>query len=62
MALRVLFPLATYECESTFSTLLTIKTITRNRLCAANDMRVVLVKTKPNLEAQVLEKRQYPSI
>ena len=62
MALRVLIPFATtYECESAFSTLLTIKTKARNRLCATNDMRVALAKTNPNLEALVLEKRLHPS-
>ncbi len=58
MALKVLIPFATtYECESAFSTLLTIKTKARNRLCATNDMRVALAQTKPNQEALVLEKR-----
>ncbi len=54
MALRVLIPFATrYECETAFSTLLAIKTKSRNRLDVTNDIRVALAKTKPDIEELV---------
>ena len=50
MALKVLIPFATTnECGAAFSTLLAIKIKSRYRLKATNDMRVALVKAKPNL-------------
>lgn len=62
MALRVLIPFATtYECETAFSTLLAIKTKSRNRLGVTNDIRVALSKTKPNIDELVREKQMHPS-
>ena len=47
MALKVLIPFpTTYECESAFSSLLSIKPTARNRLDAIHDMRVALYKTE----------------
>ena len=58
MALRVLIPFATTnECETAFSTLLAIKTKSRNRLVMTNNLRVALAKTKPDIEDLVRESR-----
>ena len=63
VALGVLIPFATtYEWESAFSILLTIKTKFRNRLYATNDMRITLAKTKPNIEELVQAKNMHPSL
>ncbi|XP_068220043.1 protein FAM200A-like [Palaemon carinicauda] len=62
MALKVLIPFATtYECESAFSTLLAIKSKSRNRLEATHDMRVALAETKPKIEELVQAKQMHPS-
>ncbi len=62
MALKVLIPFpTTYECETAFSTLLSIKTKHRNRLDATNDMRVALAKTKPHIEVLIKTKQMHPS-
>ena len=40
----------TYLCESGFSSLVVIKTKSRNRLNVKDDMRVALSKTKPQFD------------
>ena len=45
----------------TFSTLLAIKTKSRNRLDVTNYIRVALAKTKPNIEELVGVKQMHPS-
>lgn len=56
-ALKILIPfVSTYLCESGFSTLLQIKTKTRNRLNVEDDMRLALSQTQPrisNLVSQI---------
>ena len=57
-ALSVLIPFATtYLCESGFSTLLSIKTKSRNRLNVQADMRVAISSITPRFE-QIVSKKQ----
>ncbi len=61
-SLRLIMPFpTTYECETAFSALLTIKSKHRNRLDIGNDMRVALCKTQPNIEELVSFKQIHPS-
>ncbi|CAM2114817.1 unnamed protein product [Caretta caretta] len=62
MALRVFlsFP-TTYECESGFSSRLTIKTKSRNRLDVKDDIRFALSKTTPGIKPLVSNKQHHPS-
>ena len=62
VALKVLVPFpTTYECESAFSALLSIKPTARNRLDAIHDMRVALSKTEPNIAELTAQKQVHPS-
>ena len=50
IALRVLVPFAsTYLCEAGFSTIVNIKTKTRNRLDVEDDMRLALTNARPRI-------------
>ena len=62
MALKLLisFP-TTYECEKAFSTLVTTKTKSRNKLNVTHDKRVVLSNTPPNIEELLKAKQVHPS-
>lgn len=61
-ALQSILPfVTTYLCEAGFSTLLTIKTKSRNRLEAEDDMRVALSKSSPRFDLLVAAKQQHPS-
>ena len=61
-ALQSILPfVTTYLCEAGFSTLLNIKTKSRNRLEAEDDMRVALSKTSPQFHLLVAMKQQQPS-
>lgn len=58
LALKILVPFAsTYLCESGFSTLLQIKTKTRNRLNVEDDMRLALSQTQPRITKLVAQKQ-----
>ena len=60
--LRVLLPFSsTYLCEIGFSTLLNIKSKTRNILEAERDMRCALSKTLPNISDLVSKKQIHKS-
>jgi hypothetical protein len=60
-AIKVLIPFATtYLSESGFSTLVTIKTKSRNRLDVQHDMRVALSKATPQFNAPIQAKQQQP--
>lgn len=62
LALRVLLPYAsTYLCESGFSTLLHIKSKSRNRLNPENDMRLSLSTTQPRIVNLVARIQAQPS-
>ena len=62
MALKLLIPFpTTYECEKAFSTLVTIKTKSRNRMDVTHDMRVALANTLPNIEELLEDKQGHPS-
>lgn len=61
-AMSVLIPFATtYLCEAGFSTLVSIKTKSRNRLNVADDMRLALSKSVPQFNVLVEAKQQHPS-
>ena len=61
-ALKLLIPFpTTYECEKAFSTLVTIKTKSRNRMDVTHDMRVALANTLPNIEELLEDKQGHPS-
>jgi hypothetical protein len=61
-AMEVLIPFATtYLIESGFSTLVTIKTKSRNRLDVQHDMRIALSKTIPQFNVLIQAKQQQPS-
>lgn len=61
-AMSVLIPFATtYLCEAGFSTLVSIKTKSRNRLNVADDMRLALSKTVPQFNVLIEAKQQHPS-
>lgn len=61
-ALQSILPfVTTYLCESGFSTLVTIKTKSRNRLDAEDDMRVALSKSIPRFHVLVDNMQQQPS-
>jgi len=50
-ALKMLIPFATtYRCESSFSTLVSLKPKLRNRLNVEHDLRCALSDTKPNIK------------
>jgi hypothetical protein len=62
--MEVLIPFATtyvYLSESGFSTLVTIKTKSRNRLDVQHDMRVALSKTTAQFNVLIQPKQQQPS-
>jgi len=62
MALKVLIPFpTTYERESAFSALLSIKPTARNRLDAINDVTVALSKKEPNIAELIAQKQVHPS-
>ena len=62
MALKVLIPFpTTYECESAFSALLSIKPTARNRLDAIHNVTVALSKTEPNIAELIAQKQVHPS-
>ncbi|RUM29465.1 MAG: hypothetical protein DSY42_06440 [Aquifex sp.] len=48
-------------CESGFSTLLQIKTKTRNRLGVEHDMSCALSTTVPQIDTLVVKKQAQPS-
>ena len=54
------FP-TTYLCESGFSTLLQIKTSSRNKLKVEDDLRCALANTEPEIQELVKEKQLHPS-
>ena len=61
-ALSVLVPFAsTYLCESGFSTLVLIKTKMRNKLDVADDMRLALSETEPDIIKLTNELQAQPS-
>jgi len=61
-AMKFLIPFATtYLCESGFSTMVTIKTKSRNRLDIKDDMRVALSNTVPDFKAILQSKQQQMS-
>ena len=62
IVLRKLLPFATtYLCESSFSTLLQLKTNTRNRLKVEDDLRCGLYTTEPEIQELVKRKQLHPS-
>ena len=62
LALDACIPfVSTYLCEIGFSTLLQIKTKSRNRLDASSDMRLALSGTKPRIDRLVESRQQQPS-
>ena len=61
-AMAGIIPFATtYLCESGFSSLVAIKTRSRNRLNVKDDMRVALSKTKPQFDVLIEDKQEHPS-
>ncbi|GBP11288.1 Protein ZBED8 [Eumeta japonica] len=61
-AMSILIPFATtYLCEAGFSILMSIKTKSRNRLNVADDMRLALSKTVPQINVLIEAKQQHPS-
>jgi len=61
-ALQSILPfVTTYLCESGFSTLVTIKTKSRNRLDAEDDMRVAMSKSIPRFHVLVDNMQQQAS-
>ena len=54
------FP-TTYLCKSGFSTLLQIKTSSRNKLKVEDDIRFSLTNTEPEIQDLVKEKQLYTS-
>lgn len=61
-ALRVLIPFATtYLCECGFSSLLSIKTKSRNRLNPQADLRIAVSKKVPRFDKIVNEKQEQRS-
>uniref|UniRef100_UPI00358FBA27 zinc finger BED domain-containing protein 5-like n=1 Tax=Myxine glutinosa TaxID=7769 RepID=UPI00358FBA27 len=62
LALRVLLPFAsTYLCEAGLSTLVHIKTKTRNRLDVEDDMRLALPNTPPRIPRLAAQMQPQPS-
>ena len=53
----ILFP-TKYLCEADMSALVNIKTMYRNRLRVANDMRIALSNINPRID-ELLSKRSY---
>ena len=51
----------TYLGKSGFSSLVAIKTKSRNRLNVKDDMRVALSNTKPQFDVLIEEKQEHPS-
>ncbi|KAL4104356.1 hypothetical protein QTP88_019657 [Uroleucon formosanum] len=62
-ALKLLIPFSTtYLCENGFSTLITIKNKTRNRLEISSAMRISLTKSiKPRIDEIISHQQQQPS-
>lgn len=61
-ALSTLIPFATtYLCESGFSTLLSIKTKSRNRLNAQADMRIAISNKMPRFQKVLCNKQEQKS-
>jgi len=61
-ALVVLIPFATtYLCKSGFSNILSIKTISRNRLNAQTDMRVAISNIVPRFKKLISKKQEQKS-
>ena len=61
-ALSTLIPFATtYLCESGFSTLLSIKTKSRNRLNAQADMRIAISNKMPRFQKVLYNKQEQKS-
>jgi hypothetical protein len=61
-SMQFLIPFATkYLCESGFSSMVTIKTKSRNRLDIEDDMRVTLSNTVPDFKKIMLSKQQQTS-
>ncbi|XP_025202808.1 zinc finger BED domain-containing protein 5-like, partial [Melanaphis sacchari] len=57
--LKILIPFSTtYRCESGFSTMVTMKTKSRNRLNLEHDIRCALAETEPNIK-QIVRNKQY---
>ncbi|XP_066958820.1 zinc finger BED domain-containing protein 5-like [Macrobrachium rosenbergii] len=62
LAVRVLLPFAsTYLCESGFSSLLAIKTKSRNELSVEDDLRCALAATEPRIHELVAQKQKQKS-
>ena len=62
LVLKIILPFSTtYECESGFSSLLTIKSKNRNRLNVEHDLRCALSKTTPQFDKLVSQKQHHPS-
>jgi zinc finger BED domain-containing protein 5/7/8/9 len=62
LSFKLLVPFAsTYLCESGFSTLLQIKTKSRNRLDVQDDMRLALSNTQPRISKLVKQIQAQPS-
>ena len=62
VAIRTLLPFSsTYLCESGFSTLVSVKTKSRNKLECEADLRCALFSTKPRIKLLVSQKQLNPS-
>ena len=62
VAIRTLLPFSsTYLCESGFSTLVSVKTKSRNKLACKADLRCALSSTKPRIKLLVSQKQLHPS-
>uniref|UniRef100_UPI00358E95EF SCAN domain-containing protein 3-like n=1 Tax=Myxine glutinosa TaxID=7769 RepID=UPI00358E95EF len=61
LTLRVLPFASTYLCEARFSTLVHIKTKTRNRLDVEDDMRLALTNTPPRIPRLAAQMQPQPS-